>query len=248
MSPNLSGMSASRVLAVVGASGGVGASTLATAIAVRARAADVEAVLVDLCPLGGGLDVALGAEQERGIRWADLAGLRGNADGTALLARLPRSGELPVLSFDRGSVTRPSGDVVAEVLDALAAARALVVVDLPAGDPVAEVALDRADLVVVAVGSGLRQLAAASAVGAWLRGRGQEVVACLRGGRRAAELVPLLEVDLGLPVLCLLGDDRSVAADLVHGVPPGSRGHGSVSDAADACLARVVPSRWEGAA
>ena len=49
---------------------GSGASVLATAVAVRAARAGVDVVLVDGCPLGGGLDVVLGAEQESGIRWA----------------------------------------------------------------------------------------------------------------------------------------------------------------------------------
>ena len=77
------------VLVVVGASGGVGASSLATAVAVRAVRAGLDVVLVDGCPLGGGLDVVLGAEQAQGVRWSDLSRLEGSADGPALLVRLP---------------------------------------------------------------------------------------------------------------------------------------------------------------
>jgi septum formation inhibitor-activating ATPase MinD len=54
------------LLVVVGASGGVGASTLAAAIAVRAAAADASVALVDGCPWGGGLDVVLGADRRAG--------------------------------------------------------------------------------------------------------------------------------------------------------------------------------------
>ena len=116
------------LLVVVGASGGVGASVLATAVAVRAARAGVNVVLVDGCPLGGGLDVVLGAEQETGIRWADLSRLAGSADARALLARLPSADGVRVLSFGRDA-TEPGNEVAAAVVSALATACALVVVD-----------------------------------------------------------------------------------------------------------------------
>lgn len=240
-------MAGSRVVAVVGASGGVGASVLAAAVAVRAQRAGAAVVAVDLCPLGGGLDVTFGAEQEPGVRWPDLAALSGSADGPALVARLPRGDGVPVLSFDRGSGPWPDTTVVAAVLSALAETDRLVVVDGSPSWPPAEPVWDLVNEVVVVAGPSLRQVAALSAVAGWLRDRGVEPVACLRGSRAAAGLSPLVEAELRLPVLGLLGDDRSVAADLVHGVVPGARGRGTVADVADACLARLLTGARAGA-
>jgi Mrp family chromosome partitioning ATPase len=62
------------IIEVVGGSGGVGASVLSAAIAVRAAQAGLRSVAVDGDRLGGGLDVTLGIERERGARWPDLPG------------------------------------------------------------------------------------------------------------------------------------------------------------------------------
>src|SRR5699024_7465937 len=61
---------------VVAGCGGAGASVLACALARRAGA-DHSTVLVDADPLGGGLDLVLGAEQVPGPRWTDLSASRG---------------------------------------------------------------------------------------------------------------------------------------------------------------------------
>lgn len=55
-------------LAVVGASGGVGASTFSCVVARRAQRRGISTALVDLRPWSGGLDFALGAEAEPGLR------------------------------------------------------------------------------------------------------------------------------------------------------------------------------------
>ena len=60
------------VLAVVGGRGGAGASVLAAAVAVRAAADGDPVLLVDCDPLGGGLDLVLGAEDAAGPRWPEL--------------------------------------------------------------------------------------------------------------------------------------------------------------------------------
>jgi MinD-like ATPase involved in chromosome partitioning or flagellar assembly len=55
-----------NVIAFVPTSGGVGSSTLAAAVAVRAAAAGRTVVAVDLDPLAGCLDVVFGLELEPG--------------------------------------------------------------------------------------------------------------------------------------------------------------------------------------
>ena len=77
------------VVGVAGGSGGVGASVLVAALGVRAVTAGRTAVCVDGQRLGGGLDVTLGLEQERGLRWPDLAGRARAGRRAELLRRLP---------------------------------------------------------------------------------------------------------------------------------------------------------------
>ena len=57
-----------RLVAVVGGSGGAGASTLSAALAVTALRLGVRPWLVDADPLGGGIDLALGGEDTVGLR------------------------------------------------------------------------------------------------------------------------------------------------------------------------------------
>ncbi|HEU4997322.1 MAG TPA: hypothetical protein VFT68_00135, partial [Lapillicoccus sp.] len=177
--------SVGALLVTVGASGGVGASSLATAVAVRAARAGLEVVLVDGCPLGGGLDVVLGAEQERGVRWSDLSRLEGSADGPALLARLPSAEGVRVLSFGRDGA-EPSAEVAGAVVAALSAESDLLVVDADAsGGSAASAALAAADRVLVVAGDGMSQLSALSVVSGLLAsgsGRvGVVMAVCLRG-------------------------------------------------------------------
>jgi MinD-like ATPase involved in chromosome partitioning or flagellar assembly len=93
-----------RVIAFVPASGGVGASTLCAAVAVRAAAAGRSVVAVDLDAVGGRLDVVLGVEQEPGWRWDRLAGgdgapgVSGVVDGHALARELPSVAGVGVLT------------------------------------------------------------------------------------------------------------------------------------------------------
>jgi MinD-like ATPase involved in chromosome partitioning or flagellar assembly len=226
------------LVVVVGASGGVGASALATAVAVRGSRAGTEVVLIDGCPLGGGLDVVLGAEQERGVRWPDLSRLAGSAAGRALLARLPGADGVRVLSFGRDG-SEPAAEVAAAVVAALVTECALVVVDASAaGGTVAAAALEAADRVLVVAGDGMSQLAALSVVSGLLAsgsGRiGVEMAVCLRGpSASSGPVARVVESELRWPVLCSLEDDRALVADLVHGVAPGSRDGGTTGPPPD---------------
>ncbi len=89
------------VIGVVGGSGGAGASTLAAAVATVAARSGLRTVLIDADPLGGGLDLLLGAEREAGLRWPDLLSARGRLQPGLLAATLPEVDGLWVLSWDR---------------------------------------------------------------------------------------------------------------------------------------------------
>lgn len=144
-------------IGVVGGSGGIGASTFA---AVLAWAAAV-AVLVDLDPVGGGLDVLLGVEQEPGARWSGLQLDGGHLDAGLLAGGLPRWAGVPVLAVD---LPPPSAEAVLQVV-AAASGNAVAVLDLPrVGSPSRNAAATVCDVVLVLVEARVRPLAAARAV------------------------------------------------------------------------------------
>jgi secretion/DNA translocation related CpaE-like protein len=120
-----------RTIAVVGACGGAGVSTLAAALAQGLRRSGEGAVLIDLDLPGPGVDVLLGIEDEPGARWPELAAARGDVDGLGLVAALPRWRSVPVLSGTRLRPERPDDAVVVDVCTGLLRAGETVVLDLP---------------------------------------------------------------------------------------------------------------------
>lgn len=62
-----------RIVTVMGGRGGAGASVVAAGLAVTGARAGLRALLVDADPLGGGVDLVLGWESIRGIRWPALS-------------------------------------------------------------------------------------------------------------------------------------------------------------------------------
>jgi hypothetical protein len=87
------------VIGVVGGSGGVGSTTFAAVLA-AVSATTGPAVLVDLDPLGGGIDVLLGAEHIPGPRWSGLRVAGGRLDPQLLADALPRWGPVSFLAAD----------------------------------------------------------------------------------------------------------------------------------------------------
>lgn len=86
---------------VVGARGGAGATTVAAGLARAAAIGRQRVVLVDGDAHGAGMDVALGMEQEPGLRWDDVADVRGPVPPRSLMGRLPVIEGVPVLSHRR---------------------------------------------------------------------------------------------------------------------------------------------------
>jgi len=177
------------VIAVVGGSGGVGASSFAAVLALSAGAA----LLVDLDPSGGGIDVLLGIEHAAGARWSGLQLDGGPLSPDTLLAGLPRCGRSAVLAADTARLDAAAVDQVLGV----AATAGPVVVDLPrVVSDVRAAALAHAWLVVVLARGDVAGLVAAHAVTATLPDVPRALV--VRRGRvsaaQAAELI-------GIPLL-----------------------------------------------
>ncbi len=234
-------MTKARVVGVVGGSGGVGTSVLACAVAVRAAAADRTVLLLDGCRLGGGLDVLMGVEQEPGLRWPDLAAVRGQLDGSELLERLPLSHGVPVLSFDRGREGPLPHGPVQEVIAASCVTAETVVVDLPSpADPLFQLLAGCADMVVLVCGRGVPELAAASAKSPHVVAACEDVRLVVRTAGRGLEFADEVSEALELPLSGGLRDDPGLEADLLHGIPAGSRRRGPLVEMADHLLLQLV--------
>jgi secretion/DNA translocation related CpaE-like protein len=232
------------VLAVVGGRGGAGASVFAAAVAVTAVRDGARVLLVDCDPLGGGLDLVLGAEDLGGLRWPGVGVEDGRVPATALHAALPappvgpRTGELGVLSCDR-SAHGPAPAAVRAVVEAGRRAGDTVVCDLPRYPTDAAVAaLGGADLVALVVPADVRSCAAGARVAALLAEHGPPVRLVVRGpapgGVDAAEVARAL----GLPLLAAMRPEPGLARALERGEAP-ARPRGPLAGAARAVLAEL---------
>ena len=163
------------VIGVVGGRGGAGASSFAAALALTASGDGSGALLIDCDPLGGGLDMVLGAETADGVRWPALGLDGGRISMPALREALPEhqhhGRRLPFLSCD-DSGAGPTRAALASVVDAGRRAGTAVVCDLPRHlGPAAEAVLARADLIVMVVPAEVRACASARRVAAHIQGR-----------------------------------------------------------------------------
>lgn len=93
------------VLGITSGCGGAGATTSAIWIAQAAAGLGVRVLLVDGDPWGGGLELALAAEETPGLRWPDLADASGSIDPGQLAESLPVAGgfSLPLLARQPGA-------------------------------------------------------------------------------------------------------------------------------------------------
>jgi secretion/DNA translocation related CpaE-like protein len=229
-----------RLVAVVGGRGGAGASVLAAALAVTAVRCGRRALLVDVDPYGGGLDLVLGGEEAAGLRWPDLAGTSGRISGPALHAALPVVGELCVLSWDRGDVLEVPPDAVEAVVEAGRRDSELVVADLPRRpDEAAIRVLQAADLVLLVIPAEVRACAAAARVALAMSPHCADLRLVVRGpapaGLRSRDLARVL----ALPLAGIMRAEPGLAAALERGEAPGSRGSGPLARLARKVLAQL---------
>lgn len=234
------------VLGVVGASGGVGASTFACALGLAAGRAGMHAAVVDGAAEGGGVQVTAAVEHVAGYRWFDLIDVDGASDGEALLASLPMLAGCAFVSAGPGPGA-PVGlgeEVPAEALrsvcGALAEVCGLVVVDWgrPA-DPVGVLPGDPSAGIVLMARVSARGVADAKA---WVDRHPSVQLAGLvaRGGRRDVELAAALAAALGQPLLGHLPDEPGVVRAAESGAAPGGR-RGPLRRLAENIALAVVP-------
>lgn len=231
------------VVGVVGGRGGAGATTLACALAVTAAREGRSVLLVDGDPLGGGIDLVFGGEQDRGMRWGGLLGTRGRVPASALSQALPRMAGLSVLSWDRGEATGVSADAVCSVLAAGRRAHDLVVVDLPRVlDDGARAVLTEATTVLLVVPNEVRAAAAASRVAARVGALCADLRVVTRGPSPCGLAGDEVARALGLPLLGDLRPEPGLDLALERGEPPARRGRGPLSVLCGRLLDEVLPA------
>jgi hypothetical protein len=203
---------AALTIQVIGGSGGLGASTLAAALAQSAaRRGAGRVVLLDADPVRGLADHAAVLEHVTGLRWGELGGLDGAIDGAALLDRLPSEDRLSVLAGCGGAIPTVA---VAAVVSALHSTCDVLVVDgSGAGLP-----LPAPPLAVLLAGVGPGEVEAARRV---RTGLGAPVLVT-RGPGPLRRLGPDVAAVLDAPWLGHLRDDGRVRRAAADGRPAAS--------------------------
>lgn len=202
-----------RLVVVVGGRGGAGASVLAAALAESAG----DALLVDVDPCGGGIDLLLAGEALTGPRWPDLRVHTGRLGWATLREVLPRRNGVSILSGTR-SFHEVDPCALAAVLDAGRRGGVTVVGDVPRQlSPAAVGALQSADLVVVVTTCDVRGAAAAAGAVTVLNGVNPNIGLVVRGpspgGLRAAEVAAAAAA----PLLASMRPEPQLARQLEQG-------------------------------
>ena len=201
------------VVAVIGGRGGAGASMFAAALAQTAA----NALLLDLDPWGGGIDLLVGGETSPGLRWPDLAVQGGRLSWPAVREALPCHRGVSILSGTRRGHELDPGPVDA-VVDAGRRGGVTVICDLPRRlTDATQIALETADLVVVVSPCDVRACAATATIAPVLCAINPNVGLAVRGpspgGLRAAEVAEIAAV----PLLASMRAEQRIAEQLEHG-------------------------------
>ena len=212
---------AGKVLAVLGARGGAGASVFAVAVALTALRSGENTFLIDCDPRGGGLDVVLGAEEDEGLRWPDMQLSAGRVAASSLHMALPtrRKGNarLTLLSGARKG-EGPAPDAVAAVIEAGRRTGEVVVCDVPRQlDAAAWAAVDRCDLAVIVTPAEVRACITAKQLADELQARGAHPQLIVRGPSPGGLKMTEIAAAVGIPVLTTMRPEPQLAQSLERG-------------------------------
>lgn len=229
-----------HVVGVVGGSGGAGASVLAVALALAGARLGLDVALVDADPSGGGLDLALAAEDEQGARWSDFVDVSGILPPDTVLAALPVVHGVTTVSVGRAPESTVPSSAVPAVVDSLVACRDLVVIDLPRARPdLLATLVPRCAAVLLVVTPDVRGVAAGRHTAMEL-GRLGEVSVVVRGvpGTEldAEQVAHWLEVEL----VAEIAYDARLTAALDCGDPPGLSARSRLGRTATALVTRLM--------
>ena len=236
-----------RTVGVVAGSGGAGATTFACALALTAARTE-PAVLLDLDPLGPGVDrvVGLDAGREGGgaVRWDALVGSHGRLGSRSLRAALPQKDGLAVLTWGFGPPVELDAGTVREVLSAAQRGHDVVVADLPrAVDDVTAEVVSRCDEVLVVVDPSVAGVAAASKVATVLRPLNRRLGLVVREVGSAVPSEHVADI-LDLPLVARVGTQRRLAEHLDLGLGPVHSRRAPLARAARVALDAHHEARW----
>lgn len=200
------------VLGISGGCGGAGATTAAIWLAQAAARHGAHVLLVDGDPRGGGLELALSAEDTPGLRWPDLAGASGSIDPAQLVESLPTAGGFSFLSWpgSRYGAAVLEASTVSIVLDAARRGFDLVVLDIGRSAEVLQAFARDCDRIVLVVPA---QLRAAVATARLLHDLPAVETTLVVRGRPGASLDGELIADsVGVPLSGMMPEVRGTAA------------------------------------
>lgn len=227
------------VVAVVGGRGGAGASLLTVALALAGRRAGLRTVLLDADPLGGGLDILIGAEHARGSRWEEFSGRKGRMIWPALRDALPSVHGVVLMTW---TARRPSTPIppsaMRTVLTCAARGAELLVADLPrALDPSAEEVLRRATVTLLVLPADVHSVMAAERIIPSLRDRVPDLRLVVRGASSTTLSAQSVAESLGLPVAGELTAEPGLARTLDRGGTPAQHPRSPLAAFGDAFVA-----------
>ncbi|TDQ55349.1 septum site-determining protein Ssd [Actinorugispora endophytica] len=210
------------LVAVIGGRGGAGASLLAVSLALAGRRARLRTALLDADPLGGGLDLLLGAEHAPGSHWEEFSGRRGRMIWSALRDALPSAHGISLMTW---TARRPSSPVpptaMRAVLTSATRGAELVVADLPRSlDPSAEEVLRRSTVTLLVLPADVHSVVAAERIIPLLRDLVPDLRLVVRGASPATLSVEAVTESLGLPIAGELTDEPGLARLLDRGDTP----------------------------
>lgn len=230
------------VLTVIGGRGGAGATTAAAAVGCVAAAGGLRSLLVDADPVGGGIDLALGAEGVAGLRWPDVADVSPAASGAALSAGLPRVGDLALLSWDRGELSALPHQTMSALLAAGRRSNDLVVVDLArTADSTFDVVLEATHVTLLVVPAEVRACASAGRLVPALRARCPDVRLLVRGPAPGGLAPQLIADSLQLPLAGWVRAEPGLATGYERGEVPGRRPRSPLARFARDFVDAIVP-------
>jgi secretion/DNA translocation related CpaE-like protein len=203
-------------IGVVGGSGGVGATTFACALGQMA-ARSGQAVVIDLDPLGPGIDRVLGLEARDGMRWDELGQPTGRLSARALREALPRSAGLGVLTWNVGPHGSLQAFAVREAMSAAQRGHDTVVLDLPRHrDALLEEVVARCDKVLVVTAPTVAGVASAARVCAGFSHPGLLGLVVRGSGADPRDIARVV----GAPIVAEMSDQRGLAESIDLGLGP----------------------------
>jgi len=232
------------VVGVIGGCGGAGASTVAAGLAVAAARAGHRPLLVDLDPIGSGLDVLLGGDDVVGARWEDLSDARGRVDGAALRSVLPTPASVPLITWrrDRTPGSMPNRAVIGAVVDAGRRASDLVVVDLPRRLPIEAEVVGRLAQVVVVTPARVRAAVAAGRLTAGLGLTEPQLWLVVRGPAPSGLDGDDVAAAVGATQWVWLDAEARRDEHEEHGVPPAASARGPLAACCQSLIDRFIGS------